>query len=212
MEGRSAVEYVVLESQHPKWLNLHLPNEVAELLQFRVAEVRDLRTPARGISFLSRGPGIVRVVGSLHATEILPLETLRNRFIAPAAVTDRGIFNLPGAVSKHLGIQSYPRPGSGLRGTDDQLIWFLPAPEYYEYRAMQRLERPWAGPSTGGFAHLYLSKAIHPMDPDLEGLEAEIEHAEWRPRLEALARARRSARRRATPEPEDIRPRPAAPP
>jgi hypothetical protein len=189
-----AMEYVVLEAQHPKWLNLHLPGEIAQLLQFRASAVRDLRTPARGISFLARGSGTVRVVASLAATEILPLETLRNRFIAPAAVTERGIFNLPGAVSRHLGIHIAPRSDSEVRGTDDQIVWFLPAPEYYEFRAIQRLGRPWTGPSTGGFAHVYLARSILPMDPELAALEQEIESAEWRPRLEALSRARRPAR------------------
>ena len=188
------MEYVVLDAQHPKWLNLHLPNEVAELLQFRPSEVRDLRTPARGISFLARGPGIVRAVASLAAAEVVPLETLRNRFIAPAAVTERGIFNLPQAVARHLGLQVTPRPPSEVRATDDQLIWFLPAPEYYEFRAFQRLDRPWTGPSTGGFAHVYLRKAILPIEPELEPLEEGIEAEEWRPRMEALARAGRSRR------------------
>lgn len=188
------MEYVVLAAQHPKWLNLHLPNEVAELLQFRAEEVRDLRTPARGISFLARGPGVVRAVGSLNAAEIVPLETLRNRFIAPAAVTDRGIFNLPQAVGRHLGIQITPRSPSDVRATDDQLVWFLPAPEYYEFRAMQRLGRAWTGPSTGGFAHVYLRKALLAIEPELERLERGIEAEEWRPRLEAIARAGRTRR------------------
>ena len=188
------MEYVVLEAQHPKWLNLHLPNEVAELLQFKSAEVRDLRAPARGISFLSRGPGLVRAVGSLAAAELVPLETLRNRFIAPAAVTERGIFNLPQAVARHLGIQITPRAPSEVRATDDQLIWFLPAAEYYEFRAFQRVGRPWNGPSTGGFAHVYLRRAILPIEPDLAAAEGAIEAEEWRPRLEALSRARRARR------------------
>jgi hypothetical protein len=188
------MEYVVLEAQHPKWLNLHLPNEVAELLQFRPSEVKDLRTPARGISFLSRGPGTVRAVASLAAAELIPLETQRNRFIAPAAVTERGIFNLPGAVARHLGVQVAPRAGSEVRGTDDQLIWYLPAPEYYEFRALQRIGRPWNGPSTGGFAHLYLTKALLAMDPELAEMERMIEAEEWRPRIDALSRAQRARR------------------
>jgi hypothetical protein len=188
------MEYVVLEAQHPKWLNLHLPNEVGELLQFRPSEVKDLRTPARGISFLSRGPGTVRAVASLAAAELLPLETLRNRYIAPAAVTERGIFNLPGAVARHLGIQVAPRAGSDVRGTDDQIIWFLPAPEYYEFRAHQRIGRPWAGPSTGGFAHVYVTKSLLPLDPELQELERSIEAEEWRPRSDVLARAGRPRR------------------
>jgi hypothetical protein len=185
------MEYVILEAQHPKWLNLHLPNEVAELLEFRAAEVRDLRSPGRGLSFLSRGPGTVRIVGSLAAAEILPLETVRNRFISQSTVSVRGIFNLPGAVSRHLGIQVAPRPDSEMRGTDDQIVWFLPAPEYYEFRAVQRMGRPWTGPATGGFAHVYLRRAILPMEPELASLETGIEAAEWRPRLAALARSAR---------------------
>ncbi len=189
------MEYVVLAAQHARWLSLHLPNEVGELLRFRPQEVRNLRPPARGISFLARGSGTVRVVGSLTAAELLPLETLRNRYIAPAAVTPKGIFNLPNAVARHLGIQTAPPGAPEVRGTDDQLIWFLPAPEYYEFRAHQRLERPWEGPSDGGFAHVYLSRAILPVFPQLAALEAEIESEEWRPRLEALARGARGLRR-----------------
>lgn len=185
------MEYVVLAAQHPRWLNLHLPNEVGELLQFQPSAVRDLRPPARGISFLARGPGIVRVVGSLTAAEVLPLETLRNRFIAPAAVSGKGIFNLPNAVARHLGIETALRGDPELRGTDDQVIWFLPAPEYYEFRAHQRAEKAWTGPSVGGFAHVYLSRGIVPMDPELAQLEGEIEAEEWHPRLEAIARAGR---------------------
>lgn len=189
------MEYVVLAAQHPRWLSLHLPNEVAELLRFRPADVRDLRPPARGISFLARGPGVVRVVGSLTAAEILPLETVRNRFIAPAAVSSKGIFNLPNAVARHLLLQTAVPGAPEGRGTDDQLIWFLPAPEYYEFRAVQRLERPWTGPAEGGFAHVYLSRALIPMDPELAQLEGEIEAEEWRPRLEAIQRGAPRARR-----------------
>jgi hypothetical protein len=199
MKLAGPMEYVVLETQHPKWLNLHLPSQVAELIQYHPEEVRDLRAPAREIAFLTRGAGIVRVVAALASAEILPLETVRNRHLANAKVTERGIFNLPGAVSRHLGIQTMIRAGSTVRSTDDQLIWYLPAPEYFEYRALQWLDQRWAGPSTGGFAHLYLSKAILPMDPDLGALEAEIEQAEWRPRLEALAKVRRAPRVRAVP-------------
>ncbi|MFI5415679.1 MAG: hypothetical protein ACHQ16_08580, partial [Candidatus Lutacidiplasmatales archaeon] len=102
-----------------------------------------------------------------------------------------GIFNLPGAVARHLGIQTAVRPDSEVRGTDDQIVWFLPAPEYYEFRGMQRLGRPWVGPSTGGYAHVYIRRALLPMEPDLARLESEIRADEWRPRLEALTHTSR---------------------
>ena len=134
------------------------------------------------------------MVASFAAAEVIPLETMRNRYIAPAAVSVRGIFNVPGAVSRHLGLQVTPRADSEMRGTDDQVVWFLPAPEYYEYRALQRLKRPWTGPSTGGFAHVYLSRAILPIQPELFAMESAIESEEWKPRREAMARANRARR------------------
>src|SRR5579859_1629792 len=83
------MEYVVVRALHPTWLNVQLPTEVANLIQFNPREVRDLRSPGRGISFLARGPGIVRVVASYAAREIIPVETVRNRFIAPARVSEK---------------------------------------------------------------------------------------------------------------------------
>ena len=191
------MEYVVVRALHPTWLAVQLPTEVADLIRFDPRESRELRTPGRGISFLTRGPGIVRVVASYAAREILPVETVRNRFIAPARVSERLLFNLPAPVVRHLGLTTEPRGPSGAKATDDGIIWFVPAPEYYEFRAHERTPKGWNGPSPGGFAHVYLARSVLPIGPSfdaLSSLESRIEHEEWRPRFEALAQLPRSRR------------------
>jgi hypothetical protein len=188
------METIVLKAVHPTWLNTMLPTEVAELIQYDLKEVRDLRRPGRGIAFLSRGPGVVRVVAAYRAGDILAIETVHDRYIAPAQVTEKLIFNIPEGVLKHLGVQVQRRSPNGQRSTDDSLLWFLPAPEYYEFRARQRAGKPWVGPSTGGFAHVYLTRGLVEQFPHLESYEREIENSEWRPRLEALQRGVRRSR------------------
>ena len=96
------MEYVVLKAVRPTWLNLQLPTEVAALIRYAPNETRGLRAPGRGIVFLARGPGIVRVVAAHRAGDVLGIETLHNRFIAPAHLTEKLVFNLPEAVEEHL--------------------------------------------------------------------------------------------------------------
>lgn len=182
------MEYVVLRAAHPTWLSLQLPNEVAELIQYRPEEVRDLRQPGRGIAFLARGPGIVRVVSTFRSPDMIAIETVHNRFIAPARLTEKLVFNLPVPVTRHLGLQTAPRGPNSVRATDDSIVWFLPAPEYYEYRAQESEGKGYRGPSPGGPAHVYLAKSILPIAPSLSELESRIDSEEWRPRAEALHR------------------------
>ncbi|MCI4339851.1 MAG: hypothetical protein L3K06_02010 [Thermoplasmata archaeon] len=191
------MEYVVVRALHPTYLSVQLPVEVAELIQFRPDDVRELRSPSRGISFLARGPGIVRVVASFAAGEMLGLETIRNRYVAPARVSAKFLFSLPAPVIEHLGLQTRVRGPSGVKATDDGILWFVPAPEYYEFRARERTPKGWTGPSTGGFAHVYLARSVLPMGPSFENLallEDRIEAEEWRPRNEALQHVGRRSR------------------
>jgi hypothetical protein len=188
------MEAVILRAVHPTWLNTQLPTEVAELIQFDPEEVRSLRPPARGIAFLARTPGVVRVLAAYRAGDVLAIETMHDRYLAPALLTEKLIFNLPEGVVDYLGLQVQRRGPSGLRATDDTLIWFLPAPEYYEYRARQRAQKPWVGPSGGGFAHVYLARALVREFPELETRERAIEAVEWKPRLDAIQRLSRRAR------------------
>ncbi|HEV2520526.1 MAG TPA: hypothetical protein VGX00_07950 [Thermoplasmata archaeon] len=185
------MEYIALKTVHPTWLTLQLPNEVAELLGYDPDETFARRSPGHGLSYLSRGPGVVRVVSAFRAREVLPIEIVRNRYLATARPTPKLLHNLPLAVIQHLAIQVLPRGPKQARSTDDGLLWFLPAPEYYEYRGRERLEKPWTGPSTGEMAHVYLARSLLPLPFDLAMLsehEARIEREEWFPRMEAVQR------------------------
>jgi hypothetical protein len=192
------MEYVVVRALHPTYLSLQLPTEVAELLRHKPRGVRDVGLPGRGITFLARGPGVVRVVDSFSAREILAVETLKNRYLSQARVSRRLLFSLPATVVRHLGLQTQPRGLFGARATDDGILWFLPAPEYYEFRARERSPKGWTGPSPGGFAHVYIARSLIPMPSrldDLTAFETRVESEEWRPRIEALEgrpRARRA--------------------
>jgi hypothetical protein len=189
------MEYVILRATHPTWLTLQLPAEVAELLCFR-PEAGPNRESSRTISFLARGAGIVRVIASHPAREALAIETVRNRFIASARPGERHLFTLPTPVVQHLGLQVYSR-GPKLRGTDDRIIWFVPAPEYYEYRSVVNAGKTWNGPTDAPFARVYAAKSLFPFPKEVQPLaelEYRIEEEEWRPAVEALQRVGRGRR------------------
>jgi hypothetical protein len=190
------MEYVLLKAVHPTWLTTQLPLEVAELLRYPAADGPDRGGP-RSISFLSRGPGITRVIAPPTAREALAVETVRGRLLASARPGDRHLFSLPTAVIRHLGLQVYSRGPRAGRGTDDRIVWFVPAPEYYEYRSVVDGGRPWTGPSSGPFAHVYVTKSLVPFPRELAQLaelELRIEEEEWRPGVEALQRVGRGRR------------------
>ena len=137
------MEYVIVRAMHPTWLTMQLPAEVADLIGFRPGSGPD-REASRTIAFLARGSGIARVVASYPAREALAIETVRSRLLATARPGDKLLFTLPTPVADHLGLKVYSR-GPRVRGTDDSLLWFVPAPEYYEFRTVTAAGRPWAG-------------------------------------------------------------------
>lgn len=187
------MEYVLLKAVHPTWLTTQLPAEVAALLRYPTATAADAGA-ARSISFLARGTGIARVIAPPTAREALAVETVRGRLLASARPGDRHLFSLPTAVIRHLGLQVYSRGPRAGRGTDDRIVWFVPAPEYYEFRSVVDSGKAWTGPTSGPFAHVYLAKSLVPFPREL-GLLAEvevrIEEEEWRPGVEALQRVGR---------------------
>ncbi len=190
------MEYVILRATHPSWLTMHLPNEVALLAGFG-PDASAIPNESRSISFLSRGTGLVRVVATYPAREALAVETLRNRLLATARPTERLLFSLPATVAQHLRLEVTSRPPRRLRGTDDTVVWFVPAPEYYAFRRAEAEERPWADPSGFGVGHVYLAKSLHPFPRELSQLaetESRIEQEEWRPGIEALQRVARVRR------------------
>jgi hypothetical protein len=190
------MEYVAVRAVHPSWLTMQLPQEVAELIQYHPSGGKD-RTPSRTIAFFARGMGVVRVLAAHPAREVLAVETVRNRLLALARPGDRLLFNIPAPILKHLGIQVYSRGPKAGRGTTDAVLWMVPAPEYYEYRATLDRGEAWEGPSSGGFAHVYLTKSLLPLPKDIERLsdvEYQIEEEEWAPGVAALQRVGRVRR------------------
>ncbi len=190
------MEYVIVRATHPTWLTMQLPSEVADLLRFRPEGEGAHREASRTVAFVARGPGFARVLASLPAREALAVETVRNRLIASARPGDRLLFTLPAPVVHHLGLQAFSR-GPRLRGTDDSLVWFVPAPEYYEYRSVVENGKSWTGPSGSPFAHVYLAKSLLPFSREfgqLAELEYRIEEEEWRSAVEALQRVGRGRR------------------
>ena len=189
------MEYVIVRATHPTWLTMQLPAEVAELICFR-PETGANREPSRTISFLARGPGVARVIAAHPAREALAIETVRNRFIASARPGERHLFTLPTPVVQHLGLHVFSR-GPKLRGTDDRILWFAPAPEYYEYQSVVEAGKSWSGPSGGPFARVYVMRSLFPFPKELSTLaelEYRIEEEEWRPAVEALQRVGRGRR------------------
>ena len=189
------MEYVIVRATHPSWLTLQLPSEVAQLIGFDPRAEAGASSP-RSISFLARGPGIVRVVATYRAREALAVEAVRERLLATARPGDRLLFTLPGAVVDHLGLKVYPR-GERVKGTDDTVVWLVQAPEYYEFRSVLESGKSWTGPSSGPLAHVYLLRSLVPFPRGLDGLgdlDYHVEEDEWRPAIVALQRVGRGRR------------------
>ena len=189
------MEYVVLRASRPTWLTMQFPTEVAQLLCFDPA-AEPKGTGSGSVSFLARGPGIARVIATYPAREALAVETVRDRLLSTARPTSTLLMTLPIAVASHLGLKVYPR-GNRVKGTDDSLVWLVPAPEYYEFRSYADGGKRWTGPSSGPFAHVYLLRSLVPFPPELDALaemEIRIEEEEWRPAVAALQKLGRTRR------------------
>ena len=185
----------MVRATHPTWLTMAFPTEVAQLIRFDPRASAG-GTATRSVSFLARGPGIARVVPTYPAREALAVETLRERLLATARPSERLVFTLPNRVAQHLGLKVYSR-GSRVKGTDDSVLWLVPAPEYYEFRGVVESGKDWSGPSSGPFAHVYLTRSLVPFPRELEELadvETRIEEHEWRPAVAALQRVGRGRR------------------
>lgn len=190
------MEYVVIKAVHPSWLTSQLPDEVVGLLCLPPVKGPD-RDPTAQISFLARGPGIARVIALPHAREPVAVETVRGRLLSTAGPLSTRVFSIPSAVIRHLGLRVYPKGNRGGRGTDDRIIWFAPASEYYEYVARVRTRKEYTGPSSGPFAHVYLMRSLVPFPREmgqLAELELRIEEEEWKPAVDALQRVGRGRR------------------
>jgi hypothetical protein len=190
------MEYVVLWASHPSWMTLQFPRNVAELLGYRPEEDGPARDASRSISFLARGPGVARVVATHPAREAIAVETVRSRFLATVRPGERHVFSLPNALVAHLGLRVTQRGPRAGRGSDDGIVWIVPAPDYYEYRSVMDRDRPWTAPSSGPFARVYVTRSLYPFPESVERLDA-VEtaiEAEWRPAIRLLQKVARPRR------------------
>jgi len=191
------MEYVILRATHPSYLTMQLPTEVAQLIRYD-PKPESGGAAARSVSFLARGGQIARIIATYAAREALAVETVRERLLATSRPGESLLFTLPGPVASHLGLKVYAR-SDRVKGTDDSVVWFVPAPEYYEFRSVLESGKRWTGPSSGPTAHVYLTRSLVPFPRDLDrlaDLEYRIEEEEWRPAvatLQHLGRGRRAA-------------------
>lgn len=176
------MEYVVVRSSHPTWLTTQLPADAVGLLKFRPPSAHSVSDGTGAISFLSRGAGIARVVASHLSRETLAFESVRGRLLATSRPGARHLFSLPTALLAYLGVEVSVRGPREGKSTDDQLLWFVPAEEYYSFRRAQAEGSAWHGPGAGGSGHVYLAKAILPPPrglAQLRAMDAAIERTEW---------------------------------
>ncbi len=196
------MRYVIVRASHPSWLVTQLPVEVAEMLGYHPSDAAN-GPESRSVSFLARGPGVLRVVATYPAREALAIESLNGRWIASAQPGDRFMFSLPVAVYKYLGLTVIPRGAHPARGTDDTIVWFVPEDEYYDFRAAgSGSRRAGTAKERPGLAHVYLAKSLFGDLPFWEGLaerERRIETDEWGPAIQALRKVGRSDRLAAVP-------------
>lgn len=193
------MNYVPLRSSHPTWLTMQLPSDAVEILKFRPPSARSPADGTGSITFVARGPGIARAIATHLSREAIAVESIHERLLASARPGNRHLFSLPTALLAHLAIHVSVRGPRAGKGTDDQILWFLPSEEYYSYRQAESEGSVWHGPSLGESGHLYLAKASLPLPRALAALdsaEVEIEGVEWKAATDAFhppGRARKTA-------------------
>jgi hypothetical protein len=192
------MEYSLLYVQQPSaGFSMQLGRDVSQFLRFHPEQSGGRHPSNRHLAFLSRVPGILRVLPEALSPWFVALEDERRRLVARALVSPSHLFCFPLKAVEQLGIGTHPHLESGIRSTEDTFVWFVPAPEYYEFKAALRRPKGWTGPSPGGFPHVYVARGVVPFRselPELDRTERHVEEGELRPRLEALERVARAAR------------------
>lgn len=136
-------ELVVLKAVHPTWCNLQLPRDVAQVLGLTPG------VPSQTVHFFESEGRQTRVAVSRE-------ECVGSRSIASAQLTEKMVFNLPTALADHLGMQiSKTKRG---RATDEMLVWFTSADQYYGYRRAERGGRRPTNLSPNKGPEIYVSR------------------------------------------------------
>ena len=174
MPATPRTNWLILRAVHPASSSTQLPSEVASLLGIEPHWLATLDKPSRVISFLSRGPGVLRVIANVTAGDLYISELAQHRVIGMAATNPQLVINLPDAVERYLKLTTYQLDRPGLTGTDDSIAWLAPVEEVRALRrAIRNGQKP---PLTGAGAHAYLIKAESDgLLPPLESLERGLE-------------------------------------
>ncbi len=124
------MEYNLLYVQQPSaGFSMQLSRDVSDFLRFHPEHSGGRHPSNRHLAFLSRVPGILRVLPEALSPWFVALEDERRRLLARALVSPNHLFCFPLKAVEHLGITTHPHPGSGIRSTEDTFTWFVPAPE-----------------------------------------------------------------------------------
>ena len=149
--------WTILRVVHPTSSNIKLPEEVASLLGF-TPEVYRLEKPARALAFLNRGHEMLRAVSAYRAGDLYNKELAQNHVVAITFVSGpNGLFYLPDAVERFLGLELYQAASQGKTGTDESLAWVAPAEEVLAFRKTQRMGKRFR--LSEETVHVYLRKA-----------------------------------------------------
>ncbi len=133
-----AADWTIHRVVHPTSSNIKMPEEVASLLGF-TPEVYRLEKPARALAFLNRGHEMLRAISAYRAGELYNRELAQNQVVALTFVSGpNGLFYLPDAVERFLGLELYQAASLGKTGTDESLAWVAPAAEVLSFRKAQR--------------------------------------------------------------------------
>ena len=156
--------WVVLKATTPTWCTLQLPGVVTKMMGVRPQG----GAPTNAIAFLSAGPGVAQVAAPGGQGNLRPRSRRRELLLATASLTKKGVFHLPEAIIRHIGLRTLERTGPGPRKVDDIVAWVVADSEWERYLS----ERRGGSPSNRGEAvfHVYLLRSMFPglLPPELQ--------------------------------------------
>ena len=148
--------WVVLKATTPAWCTLQLPGVIAKMIEVKPQG----GAPTNGIAFFNAGPDLVQVVSAGGRGQLRPCRRRRELLLATASLTRKGVFHLPEAVIRHIGLRTLERADPGPRKVDDIVAWVVAESEWERYLS----ERRGAPPSNRvvDVFHVYLLRSVFP--------------------------------------------------
>ena len=144
-------EYNLLYVQQPSaGFSMQLSRDVSDFLRFHPEHSGGRHPSNRHLAFLSRVPGILRVLPEALSPWFVALEDERRRLLALGLGEPEPPVLLPPEGGRTPRDHDPPAPGSGIRSTEDTFTWFVPAPEYLRVQG-RRPKAPGVGRSVPGW-------------------------------------------------------------